>query len=55
MGHLVNLIAVSTHPHLDTRLGLVICGGNVTTADVAGWVQRFSATSLPRRPAAAVR
>ncbi|MCU1663181.1 MAG: threonine dehydratase [Pseudonocardiales bacterium] len=39
----------------DTRLGLVICGGNVTTADVAGWVQRFSATSLPRRPAAAVR
>jgi threonine dehydratase len=39
----------------DARLGLVICGGNVTTADVSGWVQRFSATPLPRRPAPAVR
>ncbi|HET6257151.1 MAG TPA: threonine/serine dehydratase [Pseudonocardia sp.] len=39
----------------DARLGLVICGGNVTTADVGGWVQRFSATPLPRRPAPAVR
>lgn len=25
----------------DARLGLVICGGNVTTADVSGWVERF--------------
>ncbi len=26
------------------HLGLVICGGNVTTADVAAWTQRFAAT-----------
>ncbi len=26
------------------HLGLVICGGNVTTADVAGWTDRFGAT-----------
>ncbi|HVM83046.1 MAG TPA: pyridoxal-phosphate dependent enzyme [Candidatus Binatia bacterium] len=25
----------------EARLGLVICGGNVAFADVAGWVQRF--------------
>ncbi|GAA3900999.1 threonine/serine dehydratase [Streptomyces gulbargensis] len=25
----------------DARLGLVICGGNVTTADVADWAERF--------------
>jgi threonine dehydratase len=31
------------------RLGLVICGGNVTTTDVAGWVERFGATALPAR------
>jgi threonine dehydratase len=33
----------------DARLGLVVCGGNVTAADVAGWVQRFGATPLPAR------
>jgi threonine dehydratase len=33
----------------DARLGLVICGGNVTAEDVAGWVQRFAATPLPAR------
>jgi threonine dehydratase len=33
----------------DARLGLVVCGGNVTAADVAGWVQRFAATPLPPR------
>jgi threonine dehydratase len=33
----------------DARLGLVICGSNVTTADVAGWVQRFAATPFPAR------
>ncbi|GAA0921173.1 threonine/serine dehydratase [Pseudonocardia zijingensis] len=31
------------------RLGLVVCGGNATTEDVAGWVQRFGATALPPR------
>jgi threonine dehydratase len=35
----------------DARLGFVICGGNVTAADVAGWVQRFAATPLPPRVA----
>jgi threonine dehydratase len=35
----------------DARLGLVVCGGNVTAADVMGWVQRFGSTALPaRRP-----
>jgi threonine dehydratase len=34
----------------DAHLGLVICGGNVTVPDVAGWVERFSAAPLPRRP-----
>jgi threonine dehydratase len=33
----------------DVRLGLVVCGGNVTAADVAGWVQRFGATPFPAR------
>jgi threonine dehydratase len=33
----------------DARLGLVVCGGNVTATDVAGWVQRFGATALPAR------
>jgi threonine dehydratase len=31
------------------HLGLVMCGGNVTAADVTGWVQRFAATPFPRR------
>jgi threonine dehydratase len=31
------------------RLGLVVCGGNVTADDVTGWVQRFAATPLPAR------
>ncbi|GAA1194225.1 threonine ammonia-lyase [Pseudonocardia alaniniphila] len=39
----------------DARLGLVICGGNVTTADVAGWVERFAAGPLPRCPVPATR
>jgi threonine dehydratase len=26
----------------DIRLGLVVCGGNVTTEDVEGWVRRFA-------------
>jgi threonine dehydratase len=34
-------------PH--ARLGLVVCGGNVTAADVAAWVQRFGATPFPPR------
>jgi len=33
----------------DARLGLVVCGGNVTATDLAGWVQRFGATVLPAR------
>jgi threonine dehydratase len=33
----------------DVRLGLVVCGGNVSAADVMGWVQRFAATPLPPR------
>jgi threonine dehydratase len=33
----------------DARLGLVICGGNVTTTDLAGWVERFAATPFPAR------
>jgi threonine dehydratase len=31
------------------RLGLVVCGGNTTAADLAGWVRRFGATALPAR------
>jgi threonine dehydratase len=33
----------------DARLGLVVCGGNVTAADVAAWVERFGATPYPPR------
>jgi threonine dehydratase len=33
----------------DAHLGLVICGGNVTTADLASWTQRFAATPFPAR------
>lgn len=38
----------------DARLGLVVCGGNVTATDLTGWVQRFGAAPLPRRPAPAM-
>ena len=38
----------------DARLGLVICGGNVTFSDVAGWVARFDATPFPPRVPARV-
>lgn len=37
----------------DAHLGLVVCGGNVTAADVAGWTGRFDATPLPPREAGA--
>ncbi|WP_226363645.1 threonine ammonia-lyase [Pseudonocardia abyssalis] len=38
----------------DARLGLVVCGGNATTADLAVWTGRFAATPFPpREPAAA--
>jgi threonine dehydratase len=33
----------------DARLGLVVCGGNVTATDLASWVQRFAATPFPPR------
>jgi threonine dehydratase len=33
----------------DVHLGLVVCGGNVTAADMAGWVERFAATPFPAR------
>jgi threonine dehydratase len=33
----------------DVRLGLVVCGGNVTAADVTGWMQRFAALPFPAR------
>jgi threonine dehydratase len=33
----------------DARPGLVVCGGNVTATDVAGWVQRFAALPFPAR------
>jgi threonine dehydratase len=33
------------------RLGIVVCGGNVTAADVRGWIDRFGATPLPGRGA----
>ncbi len=33
----------------DARLGLVVCGGNVTATDVAGWVQQFGALPFPAR------
>lgn len=32
-----------------THLALVICGGNVTTTDLAGWAERFAATPFPAR------
>jgi threonine dehydratase len=38
----------------DARLGLVVCGGNVTFSDVAGWVERFGATGFPPRVPARV-
>lgn len=31
----------------DARLGLVVCGGNVTAADVRGWVDRFGTATSP--------
>ena len=31
------------------HLGLVVCGGNATALDMAGWVARFAATPLPPR------
>ncbi|MFF4079261.1 pyridoxal-phosphate dependent enzyme [Streptomyces sp. NPDC001777] len=35
----------------DARLGLVVCGGNATTADVAAWADRFGLRRpLPERP-----
>lgn len=33
----------------DAHLGLVICGGNTTVADVAGWTTRYAAAPFPRR------
>lgn len=33
----------------DAHLGLVVCGGNTTTADVAGWTERYAATPFPPR------
>ncbi|MFC4951112.1 pyridoxal-phosphate dependent enzyme [Pseudonocardia sp. GCM10023141] len=33
----------------DARLGLLICGGNMTGADLAGWTERFAATPLAPR------
>ena len=39
--------ACSTASAPTPRLGLVVCGGNVTAADVIGWVQRFAATPFP--------
>ena len=38
----------------DARLGLVVCGGNITFADVAAWVTRFDATPFPPRVPARV-
>lgn len=37
------------------RLGLVVCGGNVTFDDVRDWVDRFGATPLPAFRARAAR
>lgn len=39
----------------DPHLGLVICGGNTTTADLTAWTARFAATPYPPRIAAAAR
>ncbi len=40
----------------DARLGLVVCGGNVTAEQVRDWTARFAATPLPpRTPVAADR
>ncbi len=36
----------------DAHLGLVICGGNVTTADVASWTRAFEATPFRARTSA---
>lgn len=33
----------------EARLGLVLCGGNATTADVAAWTGRFAAAPFPAR------
>jgi threonine dehydratase len=33
----------------DTHLGLVVCGGNATTDDLAAWTDRFAATPFPAR------
>lgn len=33
----------------DARLGLVICGGNTTAADLTAWTTRFAATPYPPR------
>ncbi|MHA6616836.1 threonine/serine dehydratase [Pseudonocardia sp. DLS-67] len=33
----------------DARLALVVCGGNVTAAEVTAWTRRFEATPLPHR------
>ncbi|WP_300017677.1 pyridoxal-phosphate dependent enzyme [Pseudonocardia sp.] len=33
----------------DAHLGLVLCGGNSTVADLASWTDRFAATPLPPR------
>ncbi|MCW2722113.1 MAG: threonine dehydratase [Pseudonocardia sp.] len=40
---------VLDHVGPDAHLGLVVCGGNVTAADVAAWTERFAATPLPAR------
>lgn len=33
----------------DAHLGLVVCGGNSTASDLAGWTERFAATPFPPR------
>ena len=43
------VLAVLDRVGPDAHLGLVVCGGNVTTLDVAGWVARFAAAPLPPR------
>lgn len=37
------------------HLGLVLCGGNSTVADVQAWTERFAATPLPARTPAPAR
>ncbi|MEJ3655874.1 threonine/serine dehydratase [Actinomycetes bacterium KLBMP 9759] len=39
----------------DARLGLVVCGGNVGTGDIAGWAERFAAVPYSARSATAPR